>query len=260
MCMSVLVRLLFEGEHCHNWGQSPVHEGLLLRLCIRSYVWMLDVMFQALKANVSLLLCVLQLLLLASSLHLATPHFTTTHQKSPHLLLSLPHLTCDQHISPHLINLPSHHLTNLTSPHLTSPHLTSPHLTSPHLTSCHQSSPYSPHYTSTYFIPTTLASSGCFFLFSSGLAQVQWLLKHVKTNRPELLHGHTPDELRSSHLVFQCRLARMLLAKLVPPHLVPFCPTTFPGASNLQQCDSCQRASSIFFFLQGICSGNCMTC
>ena len=65
MCMSVLVRLLFEGEHCHNWGQSPVHEGLLLRLCIRSYVWMLDVMFQALKANVSLLLCVLQLLLLA---------------------------------------------------------------------------------------------------------------------------------------------------------------------------------------------------
>ena len=162
MCMSVLVRLLFEGEYCHNWGQSLVHEGLLLRLCIRSCVWMLDVMFQTLKANVSLLLCMLQLLLLASSLHLATPHFTITHQNSPHLLLILPHPTCGQHISPHLVNLPSHHIISPTSPYLTPPHLMQPNftlLTSPHLTLFHPNNP--------------LPSSDRFSLFSSGLAQVQ---------------------------------------------------------------------------------------
>ncbi len=51
-------------------------KACFLQVCVMSCIWMLIVMCRTLKANVSLLLCVLQLLLLASGLHLATPHFT----------------------------------------------------------------------------------------------------------------------------------------------------------------------------------------
>ena len=145
MCISVFIRFLFDGDHCHNWGQSPVHEGLLLQFCIKSCMWMLVVMCQTLKTNVSLLQCVLQLLRLASRLLLASHvlhhtwlQFTPYHQSSPHLTscsshLTPPHLTCDQpgvDISPHLINLNIHHITSPTKPH--PHHLTSPSI--PHLT------------------------------------------------------------------------------------------------------------------------------
>ncbi len=116
-----------------------------MQFCIKSCMWMLVVMCQTLKTNVSLLQCVLQLLRLASRLLLASHvlhhtwlQFTPYHQSSPHLTscsshLTPPHLTCDQpgvDISPHLINLTLHHITSPTKPH--PHHLTSPSI--PHLT------------------------------------------------------------------------------------------------------------------------------
>jgi hypothetical protein len=165
--------------------------------------------------------------------NLSLHYITKAQLTTPHLLLILPHLTCDQpsvNISPHLINLNLHHIT-----------------------SSNQTLPYSPHHTSPYFNPSQL---WLLSVFSTGLAQVQWRLKHVKSNRPELCMV-TPV-MNYDHLIwFSVPVHQNDPAWLV---LVPFCPIPLSGASNLQQCDLSHRVSSVFFFLQGICSGSCMTC